>query len=184
MRVELKKPRIALFTNEYPTANVYGVDSVVYIKSLEDYLELSKRQDVMEHVYIAGNGTSDTESTGFEQVDLVKKGHLKYQVAGTEKRWTVFTVPQNVSTKHWRYNGKQPIRNLGFMPTFESSPGGREVVYSRFYHVYLPSYIISIIALAFMLGYYFFLGWRKATSIRSTVSVAITLTHISKMLRD
>lgn len=39
LRVELKKPRITLFTNEYPTANVYGVDSVVYIKSLEDYLE-------------------------------------------------------------------------------------------------------------------------------------------------
>ena len=62
LAVELEKPGITLFRNEHPTARVYGVDSVVYIDSLDEYLALSKKQDVMEHLYIIGSGLSDNNN--------------------------------------------------------------------------------------------------------------------------
>ena len=86
----------------------------------------------------------------------IKKDLVKYQVTGSSQTYTVFTVPQNMSTQYWEYNGdKPPLQNLGFMPAFTSSPDEGEVVYTKFYHVYLPSYIISVIVLGFMVYFYF-----------------------------
>ena len=41
------------------------------------------------------------------------------------------------------------------MPVFASGQDGGELKYSRFYHTYLPSYIISVVVLALLLVYYF-----------------------------
>ena len=40
------------------------------------------------------------------------------------------------------------------MPAFTSSPDGGELVYTRFYYVYLLSYIISAVALGLMVYFY------------------------------
>ena len=155
LTVELEKPGITLFRNEHPTARAYGVDSIVYIEDLEEYLELSRTQDVTEHLYILGSGTSDAMGAGTDEIDLVQRSPVRYQIEGSQMRWTVFTVPQLVNNEHWQYNGRQPIENLGFMPAFESAEDGGEVIYTRFYYVYLPSYIISLAAVVFIVWYYF-----------------------------
>jgi len=164
LRVELKKAGITLFRNEHLTTRVYGVDSVVYVKSLQAYLELSKSQDVMKHLYIIGSGPSDNGSVEVEKLNFVEKSPVKYQVDGTSRRYIVFSVPQNVGTEYWEYNGKKPLKNLGFMPAFESSPGGGEVIYTRFYRLYLPSYIVSLLVFAWMIWYYFCLKSKRADS--------------------
>ena len=154
LAVDFAKGGITLFKNQHPTNRVYGVDSVIYIDSLEEYLELSKTQDVTNHLYLLGNGTDETGGVG-EGLASVQKSPVKYRVAGTEKKWTIFTVPQPVSTEHWEYNGQQSLKNLGFMPAFEAQGGGGEVVYTKFFHGYLPFYIISLVALP-LLGWYYF----------------------------
>lgn len=162
LKVELEKQGITLLKNSHPTSKVYGVNSVVYVESWEEYLKLSQRQDVTDHLYLLGVG-EDQGRAGMEKLNFIEGNAVKYQVEGTSKRWTIFAMPQCVvSGEYWTYNGRQPVRNLGFMPAFESSVDGGEVVYTRFYHVYVPSYIISLIALAFMLVYYFLPSSRKA----------------------
>ena len=155
LKVELEKPGITLLKNEHPVARIYGVDSVVYIESLDEYLELSKAQDVMEHLYILGSGSNSGEDGGMQRLDFTEKSPVKYWVESTQAKYTIFTAPQNVSTEHWDYNGKQPLKNLGFMPAFELDEGGGEIVYTRFYHVYLSSYIVSAVALMVLLLAYF-----------------------------
>lgn len=169
LKVILEKPGITLLKNQHPTVRVYVVDRVVHIDSLEEYLELSKKQDVMKHLYILGSGTSNGEDTETQELDVAEKSPVRYRVSGTGMKYTVFTVPQNVNTDYWEYNGKKPaLRNLGFMPAFESSPDGGEVVYTRFYHIYLPSYITSLVALSLTAWYYW--GRKKDRTSRGTTN--------------
>jgi hypothetical protein len=156
LTIELNRQGITLFRNEHTTSRAYGVDSLVYVKDLDEYLELSKTQDVMEHLYIIGSGLSDDGITQMEKLSFVEKNPVRYLIGGTSHKYTVFTVPQNVSTRYWEYDGQQPAaRNLGFMPAFKSEESGGQIVYRRFYRVYLPSYVISAIALALILWLYF-----------------------------
>ena len=160
LAVELEKPGLTLFKNEHPAARVYGVDSVVYVQSLDEYLELSGEHDVMEHLYILGDGPGSDSDAEMQSLDFTEKSPVRYWVEGTQARYTVFTVPQNVSAEHWGYEGESSLKNLGFMPAFESDEGGGEIVYTRFYHVYLPSYIFSLLALGLTVGYYLFRATR------------------------
>ena len=166
--VVLEKGGITLFKNKHPTARVYGVDSVVYVESLDEYLELSEEQDVMEHLYILGSGPSNGGDGEMQRLNFGEKSPLKYQIEGTSHKYTIFTVPQNVNTDYWEYNGRQSLKHLGFMPAFESSPDGGEVVYTRFYHVYLPSYITSLVALSLTAWYYW--GRKKDRTSRGTTN--------------
>lgn len=179
MAVVLQSEELTLFRNEHPVARAYGGDSVVFIESLEQYLELSQTQDVMEHLYIIditemsvprrpsleGEGEEDSltraaplsSSPSIEGIKCVEVSPVRYQVRGSQRNYTIFTLPQKVGSDHWEYDGQPAMKNLGFMPAFTLSADGGEVLYTRFCHVYLPSYIISLMAIAFMAWYYF---WR------------------------
>ncbi len=152
----MDKPGITLFKNQHPTARVYGIDNVVYINNLEEYLQLSKKQDVMNHVYVIGSGPSDDGSTQMEKLIFVEKSPVTYLIGGTSLKYTTFVVPQNVSKQYWEYGGKKPaFYNLGFMPAFASTADGGEIVYTRFYRIYLPCYVISALTLGLMVYFYF-----------------------------
>ena len=161
--VLLRKPGITLFRNENPTARVYGVDSVIYVRNLDEYLEMSQSQDVMDDLYIIGVGQSDEGTGKMKALDFIKESPIKYKVEGTSSKYLIFTVPQDVNTDYWEYESEKPLKNLGFMPAFTSSEGGGEIVYVRFYRVYLPSYIISLSALIIIL-YSLFLGTLRPPS--------------------
>jgi hypothetical protein len=111
----------------------------------------------MEHLYVIGgdHGGGGGGSVQMEELAVIEKNPTKYQIAGSGAIYTIFIVPQNVSTQYWEYNDdKSTLQNLGVMPAFTSSPDGGGIVYTRFYHAYLPGYIISSVALVLMLGYY------------------------------
>ena len=156
LALALENGEITLFRNEHPVARAYGVNSMVYVENLEEYLELSQTQDVMEHLYILGGGTSVGNRSPMEKLDIVEKSPARYRVEGSQRNYTIFTIPQRVNSEHWEYDGQLAMKNLGFMPAFESDEEGGIVVYKRFYYAYLPSYIVSLIALAFRGGYYFY----------------------------
>jgi len=109
LTVELQKPGITLFKNEHPASRAYAVDSVVRLDSLNEYLELSKEQDVMDHIYVFGHGSQDEGNGQTKSLACQGKSQVDYQVNGTDLKYTVFTVPQNVSTNSWEYNGQGPV---------------------------------------------------------------------------
>lgn len=156
LTVDFEGEGLTLFRNKHLTARAYGVESPAYIKNWEEYLRLSQTQDATEYLYIIGEGESSWYNTGMHKLGLKKKSPVKYQIADNSQRYVVFTVPQDVSTEHWEYDSQESMKNLGFMPAFLLNEKGGEVIYTRFYNVYLPSYIVSSITLALILGYYLF----------------------------
>lgn len=155
LSVELTNSGLVLFKNEHPVARAYTGDSIIYIKGLAEYLELSKTQDVMEHLYLIEEGTNYTDSTEMQPIDAVRKSPVRYQVEGIKGEWLVFTVPQNISTGHWEFNGQESRNNLGFMPAFISAEGEGDITYTRFRQVYLPGYIVSALTLVILILAYF-----------------------------
>jgi len=157
LTVEFEREGLTLFRNKHPIARAYGIESLVYIKDWEEYLTLSQTQDVTEHLYIIGKGKSSGHNTGMHELRIDKENPVKYQIIGSDQKYTVFTVPQNVSTEYWEYDNQQSLKNLGFIPVFFSNKAGSKVIYSRFYQVYLPSYAVSLLALGLMLWHF----WRR-----------------------
>ena len=171
LKVELQKSGITLFKNEHPISRTYAVDSVVYIDSFNEYLELSKTQDVMDHIYVFGDRSQDEGNGPMEDLESKEKSPVKYEVNGAINKYTVFTVPQNVNTNSWEYNGQEPVfQNLGFMPVFISSPESGEIVYTRFFRVYLPCYVISGLMLCLMIILYFRSRQRKRNKLNDISS--------------
>jgi hypothetical protein len=165
MSVLLRTPDIVLFKNEHQTARVYGVDSVIYIKNLGEYLEMSQSQDVMDHLYIMADGENNQNIGKMKTINFIEESPVRYQVEESPSKYLIFTVPQNVNTHYWEYSGEKPLQNLGFMPAFATSTGGGEIVYRRFYLVYLPSYIISLFFLVAVL--YFLLSGYLRPPVRA-----------------
>ncbi len=156
LKVELEKPGITLFRNEYSTAQVYAVDSVIYINSLKDYLTLSQSQDVMAHLYIIGSGPGDNAIAQTQVLSFVKRSPVSYQIEGTSHKYIIFTIPPNADEEGWDLNGEKPLgKNLGFIPAFTSFRDGGSIIYSKFYHIYLPGFAISILAIGYITYIYF-----------------------------
>jgi hypothetical protein len=152
LKIVLEQPGITLLQNEYPTAQTYAVNSVVHIQSLNDYLKLSQTQDVMEHIYVFGSGTDVGSTEPFSPINTVENSPINYQIGATLQNYTIFTVSQNVSTDNWEFNGQNQIMtNLGFMPVFKASPKKGNIVYSKFYYLFLPCDAISFLALIGMI---------------------------------
>jgi hypothetical protein len=162
LRVEQQFTGITLFKNEYTTSKIYAVDNIEYIDGLDEYLELSKTQDVMNHIYVLGDGQNNETNIQVKNLDFTENSPASYQVKGTSNKYTVFTVPQNVTANYWEYDGQEPVfQNLGFMPVFSSSIKGANITYTRFYRVYLPCYIVSGLTLCSIIIYCFWYSRRK-----------------------
>ncbi len=157
IKVSLANNLITLFENNNVTGMVYAVDNVVYIESLNEYLELSKTQNVMQNLYILGTGEDSITGINQETLKCEKTCPVEYYVSGSYLKYTVFTINQEYVGNHWRYNGDSAAyANLGIMPVFKSSANGGKIVNSRFYKVYLPGYLISALTLGVVLfGVYY-----------------------------
>ena len=148
LKIVLENQGITLFENEHSTACSYAVDSIMHIQSMDDYLTLSKTQDVMQHIYNLESSQDTGNPEPFTPVNTVEKSPVQYTNSAVKPQYTIFTVAQNVSSANWEYNGRKPILfNLGLMPVFESSAGNGNFVYTRFYHIFLPCFIISALTL-------------------------------------
>jgi hypothetical protein len=100
----------------------------------------------MEHIYSISNGQDTGNTDSIEIIDTIENNPVTYQIGATSQNYTVFTIPQNVSTQNWEYNGQKPaLSNLGFMPVFTSFPNGGKIVNTKFYRVYLPCDIVSFL---------------------------------------
>jgi hypothetical protein len=161
LKIVIQQPGITLFENEHITARTYATNSLVHIQSLDDYLELSQTQDVMEHIYVLDNGINTFTNGSFNKINTLENSPISYQLEATPGNYTVFVVSQDNTTENWEYNGQETVfNNLSFMPVFKSSPEGGKVVYSRFYRIYIPGYIISSLTAGIII-FLFFLSRKK-----------------------
>ena len=148
LSVTMAKDGITLFRNEHFTSRVYGVGSIVYVEDWSQYLALSRAKDVMEYLYSIGKGTDESGLAGMEAITFTKQSEVSYQVSGTSRKYTVFTLPQCVNTDGWEFAGKPALNNLGLMPAFSSEEDGGTITFAKFYREYLPVGIITLISLA------------------------------------
>jgi hypothetical protein len=139
--------RLTLLRNENPVSRAYAVDNVVYIRNLDEYLELSRTQNVADSLYLFGEGAESTGGPAATKVSVVRNSPVSYHISGDSGRFTVFTLPQNTNTATWEYEGQTAVKNLGFAPAFAPGNASGEVFYTRFFRVYLPSYLASLTAL-------------------------------------
>ncbi len=145
---------IALFHNLSPTARAYTVNDVVYVNTLDDYLRTSSGQNPLQRLYVLGPGTPASgvpEEVSPLQPSVTRLGPVAYRIEGVEGRFLVFTLPQHTTRDGWEYLGGPGLLNLDMMPAWRAAPGGGTILFSPFYQVYLPSYVLAILSLALML---------------------------------
>jgi len=65
-----------------------------------------------------------------EKLGIAEKSPARYQVEGSQRDCTIFTIPQRVNSEHWEYDGQLAMKNLGLMPAFEQT--NREGVRDNF----------------------------------------------------
>ncbi|MFC1944517.1 alpha-(1-_3)-arabinofuranosyltransferase family protein [Chloroflexota bacterium] len=151
LSVVMEGETFTLYQNYYSSTRSYACSSVIHISSLKEYLELSRTQDVREHVYLLGDGIDTTVPTEYTPLEVKSEGVYHFSVSGTEIPWTVFVVDQDAGFLSWRYNGQSSLSNLGFMPVFHSSASGGKVIKNSFYLINVPAYGLSLLVLAVIL---------------------------------
>ncbi len=143
-----------VFRNKHEVAKIYEVDSITYIKDWGELLERSRNEDITERAYLIGDSPENTqENSSKKLLDYQKESPVKYILTGdTSKKYLVFTEPYSES---WELDGKKPIGAYGVVNAYEiSGANGREILFTRFYNIYLPSYIISILTFIILIVFY------------------------------
>ncbi len=149
-----KTENFYIFRNKHEVAKIYGVDSVTYISGPEELLDRSRNEDITDSIYLIGNSSENAqESSVNKPLDYRKESPVKYTLQeGASKKYLVFTEPYS---EDWEFEGRKPIKAYGVINGYEiGEEGGGAIKYERFYRVYLPSYLISLLASTFLVAIY------------------------------
>jgi len=144
-----------VFKNKHEVAKIYGVESITYIKDREELLERSKNEDITQSIYIIGDPSENSPvNSSKSSLRYEKISPVKYKLEeNTSTKYLVFTEPYSGS---WEFGGEKPLPAYGVVNAYEvKETNNREIRYERFYNVYLPSYVISILAFVLMIAVYF-----------------------------
>jgi hypothetical protein len=143
-----------VFRNKHEVAKIYEVDSIAYIRDWKELLERSRNEDITERAYLIGDSPENTqENSSKKLLDYQKESPVKYTLTeDTSKKYLVFTEPYSAS---WELDGKKPMGAYGVVNAYETGgANGGEILFRRFYNVYLPSYIISILTFIALIVFY------------------------------
>jgi len=144
-----------VFRNSHATRRIYQVSNIAYIKDWDELFERSKQEDLSDYLYLIGDGEDIDGGERSEPLINQRKSAVKYSVEKSTHEYVIFVPDQQMDFEHWAYNSQKSMRNLGFIPAFASSADSGEIVYARFYYIYLPSYIVSLAAIALVVWYYY-----------------------------
>jgi len=142
--------RISLYRNTHPVNQLYGVDQVTFIENLDEFHELSRSQDVMQHVYVLGAGQDQGQPKEMESIASNRESPGSVQVAGSNSKFEVMTMRQGFDRDGWELNGEPKMfNNLGVSPVFSASSEPGKI---RFVNYYRTQIWLQIISLAAFLG--------------------------------
>ena len=148
---------VVVYRNDREVDRGFGTSNVVSVRDWSQFVSVSQRQDTTDSVVVLDDETTGgSDARSAERTPLAVEEHspVSYRMAGSERRYSVFSRPHQTAGDQWRYDGTAPESlHLGFQPVFESGSGPAEVRYAPFYRLYLPSYGVSALAVLALLGY-------------------------------
>ena len=152
-----------VFKNAHEVSEIYEVNCVSPIRNWSELLERSRTEDITKRLYlIEGSSASVTASgCGKRAVSYEKESPVKYELKEEPSmKYLVFTQPYS---KDWELGDREPVRAYGIVNAYEvDGNGSREIKYERFYQIYLPSYIVSL--LTFLALIFVYLGFVRFIS--------------------
>ena len=143
-----------VFKNRHEVAKFYEVDSMVYIRDWGELLERSNNEDITGRIYLIGDLSGDEQVNSSKGLPgYEKKSPVKYELdEAPSRKYLVFTEPYAES---WELGRKKPIPAYGIVNAYKvNGTNNREIRYERFYNVYIPSYIISLLSLFGLIAFY------------------------------
>ncbi|MCX9011806.1 MAG: alpha-(1-_3)-arabinofuranosyltransferase family protein [Candidatus Methanoperedens sp.] len=143
-----------VFENKHEVSKIYEVDGITYIKDWRELLERSKDEDITQRVYFIGDSLLNAQENLERKVlKYDKKSQGKYELTeNISKKYLIFTEPYSDS---WELDGKKPLMAYGVVNVYEvNKTNSKEIKYWRFYGIYLPSYIISLLAFIVLVAIY------------------------------
>lgn len=157
LRLALENEMFRVYRNEYNVSRAYAVDEVRYVADRRVFLERSRTEDTTEAVYVIDEryaGQTTTLGGAARARVAAREAHpARYELSPTDRALTAFAQRQATYADDWQLDGAEPTyRHLGFTPVYEASDGGT-LRHAAFYEVYLPSYAVSLVSVAALLGY-------------------------------
>jgi hypothetical protein len=142
---------------------IYGVNSVRYIGNLEELLEISHKENLLEHLFVLGSGediiSGDLDT---QRVQVSRESPVRYQVDEMTAAYLLGTGYLGKSRTLWEYGQGAQMYNLGVVPAFAASRDSQALTYTRFYRVYWPSGVLSLVMLLVLAGWLVFGMLRKS----------------------
>jgi hypothetical protein len=160
---ELPNAEMTVFRNTAYTGMMYGVNSVRYIGNLEELLEISHKENLLEHLFVLGSGediiSGDLDT---QRVQVSRESPVRYQVDEMTAAYLLGTGYLGKSRTLWEYGQGAQMYNLGVVPAFAASRDSQALTYTRFYRVYWPSGVLSLVMLLVLAGWLVFGMLRKS----------------------
>jgi len=147
---ELSNKEMTVFRNVAYSGITYGVNSVRYIENLEELLETSREEDLTEHLFLIGSGENKNMGTlETHTVESFRENPARYWVDSTNAAYLLGTGYLGQNRSFWEYGGSRPaFYNFGVVPAFSGDTDAQVLTYARFYSVYLPARVVSLIAVS------------------------------------
>ena len=152
--VVLSNDRITLYKNTLPTSRVYGAGRVETVRNLEEFLGLSRTQDVLESVYVFDHGPQGRPSLNSGPLDLHAEGVTSLRIKPSDSKYAVLALGQYFDPEGWEYEGHSPVmQQLGFMPVFQVDGNGGAIRFTSFGRHLIWLYALSVGALLVAVGF-------------------------------
>jgi hypothetical protein len=153
LEVVLENEDLIVFKNKHEVAKIYEVDTINHVHNLDEFLEVSKNHDISKALYVLSEKTELQESAEKKALNYTKKSPVHYKIEKPTKKYVVFTTSQGINADYWEMDGATLTKNVGLTPAFIiEEETGSTIRYTRFYHTYLPGYIISLVTFIALIG--------------------------------
>lgn len=141
-----------LFKNMRDISKIYSVDGIAYIKGWNELLERSKTENITDRLYIIGNNSNNISESSRIDIKYEKKNPVDYDLISSNKKYIIFT---EVYSDYWKLDNKSPVKAYGVVNAYITDGNNKEIKFERFYKIYIPAYIISLLTFIILVGIYF-----------------------------
>ena len=153
----LRNQEISVFQNAAFAGIAYGSNSVRHVDDFEEFLELSRNEDITKHLFLLGSGQDQMYGDLISpQVTASRETPAHYQIRGASTAYLAASGYLGQGGKFWRYGASPEFYSLGVVPVFRTDARETSLTYSRYYNIYLPSRIVSLMAFGGMIVWLIF----------------------------
>ena len=147
MEIIFDGPTITVFQNIHPTSRFYYASQLIEIEAMDDIIEISKDQEILNSIYRISGKNSSVSSAGPEPSPILlssqSDGPARFQVDKIRQS-SGYVVFAESPGDGWVLNGNSPIPNLGTTSAYAlDGDAGDYIVYRENFDLLLIAYSIS-----------------------------------------